>query len=37
MRPSLNNHGMAKLLGNPEILGQGEGMCVAIPEQSRDG
>ena len=35
--PSLDNPGMAKLLGNPGILGQGGGMCVAIPGQSWDG
>ena len=29
--PSLDNPGMVKLLGNPGILGQGGGMCVAIP------
>ena len=29
--PSLDNPRMVKLLGNPGILGQGGGMCVAIP------
>ena len=40
MWPSLDNPGMAKLLGNPGILGKRGGgtcMCVAIPGQSRDG
>ena len=36
--PFLDNPGMAKLLGNPGILGQGGGgMYVAIPGQSQDG
>ena len=29
--------GMAKLLGNPGMLEQGGGMCVAITGQPRDG
>ena len=37
MWPSLDNPGMAKLPVNPGILGQGGGMCVAIPGQSWDG
>ena len=36
--PSFDNPWMAKLLGNPSILGQG-GACVlpSLPGQSRDG